>query len=218
MSTISYKERLKSYPLSKKLIAIGAALLWISALLPWYSDIDRYKTGDLFLGITGPLYLVGFLVLASATFSLIISSYEFLGRDLPKMPLDKKYIHISSISISALMIMLAASVYFHPKFGINISEKSVGIGMISSIFSLLIMIAAIAVSKNEKIFVQSDRHHESLLNIGLEETKEQTNNTLNRPDYSGQYESRNVQVPGKDINAKSERFSYFSGSINNPKQ
>ncbi|MBI4231741.1 hypothetical protein HY605_00795, partial [Candidatus Peregrinibacteria bacterium] len=68
----SFKSRLKKLAISKKLILVGSGLMVVSAFLPWYSDLDRFKIGDTFLGITGPLYLVGFLVLLAglASFGL----------------------------------------------------------------------------------------------------------------------------------------------------
>ena len=60
----NFKNRLKSLKLSKKIIYFSSALTILSVFMPWYSDIDKFKIGDSFLGITGPLYLAGFIAVS----------------------------------------------------------------------------------------------------------------------------------------------------------
>ncbi len=211
MSNISYKEHFKAFPNSKKLIAIGSLFLVISTLLPWYSDIDKYKVGDTFLGITGPLYLAGFIVLASALMSLTITAFEFLGKPLPKLPIEKKQIHIFTASVSILMILIVSSVYFHPKFGINITAKSSGLGVAIALFSVLTISGGLILDKNKK-FNTSFRHHESLVNMGLETVKKED---LAQEKVAEPYSGKRVTIPAKEPNSVNERFSYFSGTINN---
>jgi hypothetical protein len=125
----SFKSRLKSLPISGKLVLLGSLGAVIGVFLPWYSDIDRFKIGDTFLGVTGPLYLAGLMVfLASAiSFGLIIS--KLLDKKLPTMKIKEWGLHTITGSLSLLMLTLSASVFFHSKFGLNLTEKSAGIGL-----------------------------------------------------------------------------------------
>lgn len=132
----SFKIRLKSLPLKEKSIFIGSILIALGSVLPWYKDLDRFNTGDVFLGISGPLYLAGFIVLFSALASFGIILFKCMNKQLPKLPLTEKQIHIASLGLTIMMLVLVNSVYFHPKFGINLTEKSIGVGMIMAFIGL----------------------------------------------------------------------------------
>ncbi|MBU1151605.1 hypothetical protein KJ632_02130 [Patescibacteria group bacterium] len=125
----NFTSRLKALPLKEKAVFMGSFLLMIATVLPWYNDLDRFNYGDSFLGITGPLYLAGLLVFASAAASFGILLMKTLGRDLPKLPLKESQVHIAGGALSLLMLILTNSVYFHPKFGVNLTEKTMGLGM-----------------------------------------------------------------------------------------
>ncbi len=136
MPTVSFKKRFAEFPLSKKIVGFGAFLVVIGSLLPWYQDLDKYQTGDMYLGITGPLYLAGFITLFSGGFSLLMIALDFKGRQLKVLPAKPSQIYKTLSFLSVLMLIIAASAYFHPKFGINISEKNAGMGLIISFFGV----------------------------------------------------------------------------------
>lgn len=193
--------------LSKKLIYFGAILLALSCFLPWYSDIDRFNTGNTYLGVSGPLYLAGLITFICASSSIFVITAELLGHKIQKFPLSSQQIHLTAISISLLMILLTSSVYFHPKFGVNIADKSLGFGMILSGASILIMISGTFLALKKKMDKEDlmERHHESLKSIGVENPNIRTN-------------------PGQKLTfsdaIEDERFSYFSNEtvINNKEQ
>ncbi|MBI4235630.1 hypothetical protein HY604_05020 [Candidatus Peregrinibacteria bacterium] len=126
----SLKNRFKKMPSNKKMILVCSFLTVISLFMPWYSDIDQFKTGDGFLGITGPLYMAGILILILNVASLGLVAMEFFDKPEPKLPISTKQFHILSGSISTVLLVLMLSVYFHPKFGINLTNKSAEFGMI----------------------------------------------------------------------------------------
>ncbi len=130
MPASNLKTRLKNLDKRKKLVLIGSVIAAIGVFLPWYQDIDKFRTGDMFLGITGPLYLVGLVVglAAIGAFGLIL--LELLDKPKPKLPMKENHFFIAGAGLSLLMLVLASSVYFHHKFGINLTDKSAGIGMI----------------------------------------------------------------------------------------
>ena len=83
MPTPSLKQIIHNLSFEKKLIGIGAVLMVISLFSPWYSDIDIYKSGAVYTGLTGPLYLAGFTFLVIASLSLVILVTDFLDKKVP---------------------------------------------------------------------------------------------------------------------------------------
>ena len=70
-------QHIRDLSFEEKLVMWGALFSFASAFLPWYRDIDRFGTGFQFLGITGPLYLVG---LFFAALGLTIFGTLFIKR------------------------------------------------------------------------------------------------------------------------------------------
>lgn len=120
------------------MVLVGSTALVLSVILPWYSDIDRFKSGYTFLGITGPVYLAGLIILVAAGISLGLIILRVMERPLPKLPLKEPHYHLFTAVISGLMVLMASSVYFHPKFGMNLTDKSVGVGMLMAIFGVIV--------------------------------------------------------------------------------
>ncbi|MFA7685463.1 MAG: hypothetical protein WCX95_01535 [Candidatus Gracilibacteria bacterium] len=150
----TFKNRLKRLPLKEKFVLIGGLLVVIGSFLPWYKDLDKFRTGDTFLGITGPLYLAGLIVLMSGLVSFSLVLAKLLDKHSFKLPLQEAYIHLSGAALSILMIILTTSVYFHPKFGINLTEKTIGIGMMMSMLGVgfVILGSVLAIKKRDVNF------------------------------------------------------------------
>ncbi len=166
----SFKYRFRSLVLTKKLILFGAAFAFIGVFLPWYQDIDKFNTGDMFLGVTGPLYLAGLIVLLAAAASLGIIMMKLLDKRIPKLPLEENHLYVFNSSISLLMLVVALSVYFHNKFGINIINKTMGVGMIFSfIGSGLMMVGSIMSLKKDDVDFEESGHIEPLIEIENED-------------------------------------------------
>lgn len=164
----SFKTRLKQLAFNKKLVLIGSALVIIGVFLPWYQDIDRFRIGDTFLGITGPLYLAGFLVLLAGVASFGLIMLKLLEKPQPKLPLKEGHFYISVSALSVFLLIISASVYFHPKFGVNLTDKSVGIGMILDfIGSGIVLLGAILALKSEDIDFNIEGELKPLINIDV---------------------------------------------------
>lgn len=130
MRTKSIKEKLLKLPLPQKLVGIGAALALIGSVLPWYSDIDTFNHGVQFLGVTGPLYLVGFIIIGVSLFSLILTGFYIFDKNLPDLPMKESLVYVLSGATGLFLLLIANSVYFHNDFGTNITSKEYGIGML----------------------------------------------------------------------------------------
>ena len=174
----SLKLRLKMLALPKKIILVGSFVAFISVFMPWYSDIDRFKIGDTFLGVTGPLYLAGLFVFLASAASLLMIIMILMEKPLPKLPLKESHLHIFNGSLSFLMLILTASVYFHPKFGLNITEKNLGFGMILSFIGIFVLIAgSVLLFRTKEVNFEEEGHIEPLIKI---DSTDREANTLKR--------------------------------------
>ena len=52
-------------PMVKKAILLASGVLMLSVVLPWYDNRNSFGVGETYLGIQGPLFLVGVLVCVS---------------------------------------------------------------------------------------------------------------------------------------------------------
>jgi len=133
----SIKTRFLNLPTSQKLVGVGALLALVSAVLPWYQDFDTFNTGVQFLGITGPLYLVGFIIIGFSLFTLILTGFYLFDKKIPDLPMKESLIYILSGATSLFLLLIANSVYFHREFGTNITSKEYGIGMMIALAGAL---------------------------------------------------------------------------------
>lgn len=129
MSFARIQETFMRLPRRVKLIGIGAVILGVSTFCPWYEDLDSYRIGDQFLGITGPASFVGIVILLLSGFSLWMFSYHLFEKRLPKLPVKEAIINLFVAIESLFLLVLVNSIYFHPKFGVNITLKESRFGM-----------------------------------------------------------------------------------------
>lgn len=116
-------------PFEKKLAGVGSILMVIGLFLPWYQDLDSFRTGDTFTGLTGPLYLVGFTFLVMASLTMIVMVMDYLDKKIPIFKVKASKVQMWSGILSFYLLFLVGSVYFHPAFGVNITMKQSGFGM-----------------------------------------------------------------------------------------
>lgn len=165
----SFKLRLKNLPLVKKAVLLGSFLMAISVFMPWYTDLDKFRIGETFLGISGPMYLAGFLVFVAGGASFGILMLYLLEKPLPKLPVKDVQIHIFGSILSFFMLILTASVYFHPKFGVNLTDKSMGIGMILAfIGSGIVLLAGILSLRSKEVSFDMEGHLDPLIDMDME--------------------------------------------------
>lgn len=191
----SFKYRLKRLAVTKKFILFGSLLAIIGAFLPWYQDIDKFKTGDMFLGITGPLYLAGLIVLLAGIASFGIIMLKLLDKPVPKLPLKEEHFYVFNSALSLFMLVLTASVFFHNKFGINLIDKSMGIGMVLAFIGAgFVLVGAIMAVKKGEVDFESEGKLEPLIDIEAEQRSTQDlEPPVNEPRRESQPESQVVQ-------------------------
>jgi len=116
-------------PFEKKMVGIGSFLMILSLFFPWYQDLDSFRTGDTFTGLTGPMYLAGFSFLIISSASILVMVMDYLNKQVPLFKIKPTKLHLWSGIFSFYMLFLVGSVYFHPAFGVNITMKQSGFGM-----------------------------------------------------------------------------------------
>lgn len=152
MSFARIKTTFVRLPRHLKLLGVGALILGVSTILPWYADLDTYRIGDQFLGITGPASFVGIVILLLSGLSLWIFSYHLLERRVPKLPVREAIINIFVSVEAVFLLILVNSIYFHPKFGVNITLKESRFGMtFAFIGAILMFIGGILQNREESV-------------------------------------------------------------------
>lgn len=174
MQKDSLLDRLQRLPLSLKLTGFGSFLTFVSVFLPWYADLDAFNTGDKFIGLGGPLYLLGFLIMIMAIGSLVVSGFRFFEKKLPTLPLEESHFHIFVGAMSLFLLLITNSIYFHSKFGVNITMKEMKIGMIFALFgSALVFIGGIRRNKEKGVSFDTEGKLEQLIDAGDIERSQQ---------------------------------------------
>lgn len=135
-------------------MGLGSVLMIIALFLPWYKDLDSFRTGDMFLGITGPLSLVGFTLFAIAALNIALMVYDFLGKKLPLSIKSTDFFLFAGI-ISFYLLIVVNSVYFNAQFGVNITLKQSMFGMfVAFIAASFITIGGYLAGRDKKIYLE----------------------------------------------------------------
>lgn len=163
-------DKFKKLPLPLKIIGVGSAIALISTVLPWYQDIDTFNTGDKFLGLNGPLYLLGVFILILASASLALVVMKALNKKLPKFIVSEDHAYIFAGAVSLFLLVIASSIYFHPKFGVNITMKEMRFGMgLSFLGNLLILSGGILKMKKKGVSFEVEGKLDKLIDINVQD-------------------------------------------------
>jgi hypothetical protein len=125
----------------QKVNFLGAVLLMISLFLSWYSDKDIFRSGDSYTALNGPLYFVGFSILALCLANLGTLIYSVWKGGVSKRwgesGLGKNQMMMGFASMYLLIVI--NSVYFHPQFGLNILSKKSEIGVMLALVATVMI-------------------------------------------------------------------------------
>lgn len=180
MSLARIKETFLRLPRHTKLIGVGSLILAVSTLLPWYADLDSYKIGDEFLGVTGPASFVGIVVILFSGFSFWIFLQSLLQRRMRRLPVREGIIHLAVATESLFLLVLVNSIYFHPKFGVNITLKESRFGMTIAFAGAIILLIGGYLQNREEIAKEGDTGRLEPL-IKMEPTEPRPHAPLARP-------------------------------------
>ncbi len=127
-------------PSMEKVIFLGSVITMVSTVMPWYDNRNNYNIGETYLGFQGPLFVVGLLTLGFAGFCFLKIFLPFMGRNF----FHSSY-KIGKLSLilgleSMLMLIIANTVFYHPDFGDNATNKAIRFGMFVAFLGVSMMI------------------------------------------------------------------------------
>lgn len=140
MPTKRLSQIVSEMPFENKLISLGGIITAISVFLPWYQDIDTFKTGDMFLGVTGPLYLIGIIMLALGAGTVLTMISQKWRDKVSRLGMELPTAHVITAAFDLFLLVLTNSVYFHAKFGVNIMLKEFRFGMVFAFIGVGLML------------------------------------------------------------------------------
>jgi hypothetical protein len=123
-------------PFSKKAILFSSGLLMVSTVMPWYDERNSFGIGDTFLGVQGPLFLVGLLVLGFGAITFFNLFFPLMGRNFFNLRRRGGSVALLLGAQSLLLLAVANSVFYHPQFGLNLTNKGTRFGMMTAFFAV----------------------------------------------------------------------------------
>ena len=161
------KKAVLKLTISYKIIGLGSFLGVLSVFMPWYSDFNSLNSGISYLGVTGPLYLLGIVVFLISIMNLGIIASKVFNYKLPNLKTKNENLFIGGGFLATLMIIIAFSIYFHNSFGINILNKKVRIGLIFAFISSISVSFGGIMELNKKNFHKITVHEKALSEFGV---------------------------------------------------
>jgi hypothetical protein len=170
-------------PFERKLVGIGALLMAVSTFLPWYQDLDSFKTGDVFLGLSGPTYLAGLTILAVSIVDILLVFIESSDKKMPMITIKPSTFYLASGLLSFYLLLMVNSIFFHNKFGVNITSKDSQFGMFMAFIAASLMTIGGYLATREKSSI-------------LKEFREQTQEpAIKIPDQNELRKARDIARP-----------------------
>ncbi|MFA5855371.1 MAG: hypothetical protein WC846_03785 [Candidatus Gracilibacteria bacterium] len=127
-------------PFVKKAVMVAGAATTVSTLMPWYDMRNSVGIGNTYLGVQGPLFVVGMLVLGFGAVSFLNLFLPLAGKSF--FNLKRKGGATSMIlgAQSLLLLLVANTTFYHPNFGLALSNKTTRFGMMMAFLSAGLMI------------------------------------------------------------------------------
>ncbi len=129
-------------PLMKKAILVSSAGLMLSTVMPWYDQRNSFGIGDTYLGIQGPLFVIGALVLVCGAVSFFNILFPLMGRGFFNL---KKRGGSTSLFLGAqsfVFLLISNTIFYNPDFGSAVSSKTTRFGMVLAFVSIGTMIVS----------------------------------------------------------------------------
>ncbi|HCW32446.1 MAG: hypothetical protein UT36_C0001G0105 [Candidatus Peregrinibacteria bacterium GW2011_GWF2_39_17] len=190
----SLKYTLSRLDVTRKWLLISAGIITLSVFLPWYRDVDNFDIGNSYFGITGPLYLIGILMLGSALITAAWIILPLLGKPLPTLPIKNETLFVFLGLQDLLLLLITNSVFFHSKFGVNITLKQTLFGMMLAFVGVILLIWSgykfyrRETSRTSQL--STDGHLEPLIKLHKEAIKRTTQSLNRNEQMSNQWTSR----------------------------
>jgi hypothetical protein len=184
----SFSLKFKRLPLHLRLVFIGLLTGILGAFLPWYSDLDSFKNGISFLGITGPTAIVGFTIILLNTYA-IAALLKHIKKNNRNLLAEKKHSIENWIGIfNIYLLIVVAFFYTSSYFGEEISRKSMGIGYYISLTGGIISFLGMILFKEKKkvmnVNESVDIDEENQLGLGITELVDDSGSDFELPFFN----------------------------------
>ena len=181
-------------PGAKKAILLSSATLMISGVLPWYDNRNSFGVGETYLGVEGPLFLAGILVMAFGAVSFFNLFFPLMGRNFFKLRRKSGMVSLLLGFQSLFLLIIANSVFYHPSFGTNLSHKATRFGMLIAFASIAFMVIAGYLANRREQKGEYDEDIEDIMtNVEPVQTVQPMPQPILQPTYSAPI-SRPVQT------------------------
>lgn len=156
-------------PLRKQVVLVSSAGLMLSPLTPWYDERNSFGVGDSYLGIQGPFFLIGAMVMVLGAVSFFNLFLPLMGKNFFNL---KKKGGMASVLLgfqSTLLMVVATSIFFHPDFGVNLSTKSTRFGMTFAFLMSGFMMLAGWLSSRKETNEEEEVYEEDVEDVEIED-------------------------------------------------
>ncbi|MEK9159873.1 MAG: hypothetical protein AAB383_04040 [Patescibacteria group bacterium] len=120
----------------KKVILISSFTLCASTVMPWYDQRNNFGVGDTFIGVQGPLFAVGLVVLGCGAVSFFNMFLPLMGRNFFDLKRKSGSLGLTLGTQALLLLLVANSIFYHPEFATTINNKGTRFGMIVAFLSI----------------------------------------------------------------------------------
>jgi len=127
-------------PFVKKSVMVAGAATAVSTLMPWYDMRNSVGIGNTYLGIQGPLFVVGLLVLGFGAASFLNLFLPLAGKSFFNLKRKGGVVSMVLGAQSLLLLLVANTTFYHPDFGLALSNKTTRFGMMMAFLSAGLMV------------------------------------------------------------------------------
>lgn len=195
---MSLTQRLKQgflrLPPMKKVILISSFTLCVSTVLPWYDQRNNFGVGDTFIGVQGPLFAVGLVVLGCGAVSFFNMFLPLMGRNFFELKRKSGSLALTLGTQALLLMLVANSIFYHPEFAATINNKGTRFGMIAAFLSIgALMISGWWVRRKEKALGGAEEREDDLEDAFVEPVRAAETvpvQTASRPLYTEPIQDR----------------------------
>jgi len=161
---------LNDLPKRHKGLLLGLLISSIALFLPWYSDLDSYKSGATFLAVSGPASLIGITTLL---FNLSVIFSILYAIKFKKDLINRKLLEDLAGPVYLYAALILFSIYFHPDFGLNVTQKTMSFGSYIGIFGGIVSTYSSLVFKVKDLKHANPEIVEDVLSMEDPEAKEE---------------------------------------------
>jgi len=161
-ATQRVKQGFLRLPMAKKLLLVASFTLMVSAVLPWYDNQNTFGSGETYLGIQGPLFMVGFLILGLGAANFLNMFLPLFGKNFARLRRNTGLLSIIFGAQSALLLIVGNTVFFHSEFGVNANHKATGFGMTVAFLSIGVMIISGWWARRKEVSGEYDKREKEI--------------------------------------------------------